>query len=64
MSANYWEKRALSRHVLGKDRFMPARSPIPLPKKENAKTKNISPEFGKKGPSLGTYLVKTVSCLL
>ena len=26
------------------------------------KTKNVSPLLGKKGPSLGTYLVKTVSC--
>ena len=28
------------------------------------KTKNVSPLLGKKGPSLGTYLVETVSCPL
>ena len=33
--SSLWKKGALARHVLGKNRFMPARSPPPSPSKKD-----------------------------
>ena len=42
------KQKGLAMHVLGENHFMPARSPSP-PKKYIVKTKNVSPQLGKKG---------------
>ena len=61
---------ALARHVLGTNRFMPARSPPSLTPKNKNPTwyrpshHNVSKLLGREGPLLGTYLVPTVSCRL